>query len=179
MAAAASAVSIVRPLLFKSGEGFDMSFHALRVLCAAIILALVAAPLAAGSAAPRTPLHGLMVSVANLNDVGPGSLRAAISIVNRRGANAAVITFAVNGTIGLASDLPAISARVTIDGTSATGYQGSPGVQVNARRHAGLVFAQGSAGSKLFGIAMTNASGNGITLNDGSITLNLNYIGLN
>ena len=162
-----------------------MSFPALRAFCAVGTLALVAATVAAGSAASAShaktslPLDGLTVAVANLNDAGPGSLRAALSIVNKRNAPAAVITFSVDGgTIRLASDLPAISARVKIDGTSATTYQGSPVVEINARRHAGLVFAPGSAGSKLFGIAITNAGGNGVTLNDGSITLNLNYIGL-
>ena len=61
-----------------------------------------------------------------------------------------LITFSVSGgTIRLVSDLPAISAQVAIDGTSANNYTGSPVVEIDARRHAGLVFAPGSAGSKL------------------------------
>ena len=174
-----------------------MPTSALRPLYAVGILALVAAALSASSAAPArpsragtalspsrteafSPLPDISVAVTNLNDAGAGSLRDAISIVNKRNASHAKITFSVSGgSIRLASDLPAISARVAIDGTSAYNYAGSPVVQVDAKRHAGLVFAPGSAGSKLLGLAITNAGGNGVTLNDGSITLNLNYIGLN
>ncbi len=132
------------------------------------------------TAGVSTPLHGITVAVTNLHDSGSGSLRAAIETVNKRHAGHAAITFSVSGgTIRLVSDLPVISARVAIDGTSAYNYAGSPVVEVNAKRHAGLVFAPGSAGSKLLGLAITDAGGNGVTLNDGSITLNLNFIGLN
>ncbi len=46
-------------------------------------------------------------------------------------------------------------------------------------RHPGLIFGVGSAGSQLLGVAVDDASGNGVTLDDNSITLNDNYIGLN
>jgi parallel beta-helix repeat protein len=121
----------------------------------------------------------ITMAVTNVNDSGAGSLRAAILAVNARKAARAIITFAVSGTIRLASDLPQIRTDVTIDGTSAPQYAGQPVVEVNANRHGGLVFQSGSAGSKLLALAIANAMGNGVTLRAGSITLNLNYIGLN
>ena len=45
--------------------------------------------------------------------------------------------------------------------------------------HPGLLFAVGSGGSQLLGVAVDDASGNGVTLDAGSVTLNDNYIGLN
>lgn len=119
------------------------------------------------------------VAVTNANDSGAGSLRAAIQEVNARQASRATITFAVSGTITLASDLPAITTPVTIDGLSAPGYAGPPLVEVDADGRAGLVYETGADGSKLLALAIDRAKGNGVTLNAGSITLNLNYIGLN
>ncbi|HEX3671680.1 MAG TPA: hypothetical protein VHT92_08260 [Candidatus Cybelea sp.] len=116
--------------------------------------------------------------VTNVRDAGAGSLRAAIQSVNAGHAAHAVITFSTHGVIRLASDLPAIARPVTIDGTSAPDYSGSPAVGIDANGHAGLVFASGSKGSKLLGLAIGGASGNGIALDDASITLNFNYIGL-
>jgi hypothetical protein len=91
-----------------------------------------------------------------------------------------VIHFAVHGTIGLASALPAISKNVAIDGRSAPTYVngGPPVVEIDAQAHAGLQFAPGSDSSQLLALAVDNAGGNGVTLNASSITLNLNFIGL-
>lgn len=118
------------------------------------------------------------IAVTNLNDSGAGSLRAAIDKVNANQARNAAIAFRVSGSIRLASDLPAVLAPVVIEGTSAPHYGGRPVVEIDANGHAGLVFAAGSTGSKLFGVAIVRAAGNGVSLEAGSITLNLNYIGL-
>jgi parallel beta-helix repeat protein len=120
--------------------------------------------------------------VTSLRDSGPGSLRAAITRADARGpARSTVISFTVAGTITLASALPAISARVSIDARSAPGHVsgGPPVLEIDASRHAGLRFAPGSGRSRLMGIAMDDASGNGVTLNAGPITLDGDYIGLN
>jgi hypothetical protein len=119
-------------------------------------------------------------SVTNVHDSGTGSLRAAIAAVNQHPTGASTITFGVSGTIVLASALPAIAAPVTIDATTAPGFGGStPVVEIDAAGNAGLVFATGSTGSKLLGVSVVDANGNGITLNAGSITLNLDYAGVN
>lgn len=121
-------------------------------------------------------------TVTNLNDSGAGSLRSAITAANAAAPGSApTIDFAVTGTITLASDLPTITQGVTIDATTAPGYVagGAPVVELNCNNNAGLVFGLGAYGSQLLGMAVDNASGNGVTLNAGSITLAGNYIGLN
>ena len=175
----------------------------LRHVLAAVALVWASASLMSGCASKGTPVsavptigtnldrtseladsNGRMspafaVAVTNLNDSGAGSLRAAIQTINDRHAARATITFAVSGTITLASDFPAITTPVTIDGLSAPGYAGRPLVAVDANGRAGLVLETGSDGSKLLALAIGRAKGNGVTLNAGSITLNLNYIGVN
>ncbi len=125
--------------------------------------------------------HGVSYSVTNLNDSGSGSLRAAIVAANTAaGPGVASITFAVSGTVSLASALPEITANVKIDGTTAPGYAGNgPVVEIDAQRHAGLVFGRGAAGSSLSGIAMVDATGSGIVLNASGIRLNHDFVGLN
>ena len=121
-------------------------------------------------------------TVSNLNDSGPGSLRAAIRAANHDASGTPTkIDFAVQGTITLTKALPAIINAVTIDATTAPSYAGSgtPVVEINFNGNSGLMFNAGSAGSQLLGVAVDNANGNGVTLNAGSITLNDNYIGLN
>ncbi|HWG62413.1 MAG TPA: hypothetical protein VG253_11945 [Streptosporangiaceae bacterium] len=92
-----------------------------------------------------------------------------------------VIDFAVRGTITLKSQLPIITNKVTIDGRSAPTYRsgGPPVVEINCNGSGGLVFALGSGGSRLLGLAVDAAAQDGVTLDAGSITLNNNYIGLN
>lgn len=119
--------------------------------------------------------------VTTLNDGGRGSLRAAIQSANTHvGTGPSDITFSVRGTIRLASSLPAIRARVTLDGTTAPHYSGKgPVVEIDANGHDGLIFALGSAGSAAIALAVDDARGNGVTLNTGPVLLDRNYIGLN
>ena len=106
-------------------------------------------------------------------------MRAAITAANAD-TGPSVINFTVNGTITLNSGLPAITNSVTIDATSAPTHTvgGAPVVEVDCNGQSGLTFAAGSIGSQLLGLAIGDASGNGVTLNAGNITLNNNYIGL-
>jgi hypothetical protein len=116
--------------------------------------------------------------VTNLNDSGLGSLREAIGAANSAGLPSA-IDFVVRGTITLGSDLPTITNNVRINATTAPTYAGTaPVVAIDCDGHSGLVFDAGSDNSQLLGMAVDNASGNGVTLNAGSITLDNNYIGL-
>ena len=121
------------------------------------------------------------VTVSTLRDSGRGSLRAAIREADAAPPGlATVIRFTVTGTITLSAALPAVTRQVTIDGTSAPGYQAgrAPLVAGNAHGHPGLDFAVGSGRAKLLGLAVDRASGAGVILHAGSITLNGDYIGL-
>jgi len=161
-----------------------------RVIAAGCIVSctFMAGPSLAGAATaqaagPRalTAASSRSIAVTNLRSSGAGSLRAA-----SRSANAdspgkpVVIDFAVRGTITLATRLPAISRTVTIDARSAPTHisGGPPVVEIDCNARAGLRFAPGSDGSRLLGVAVDNAGGNGVTLDAGSITLNGDYIGL-
>jgi hypothetical protein len=122
------------------------------------------------------------IVVTNLGNSGNGSLRAAIESANATlPGRQAVIDFAVRGIIRLASGLPVISDQEIVDARSAPGHVsgGPPVLEIDCDRHSGLRFGAGSAGSQLLGVAVDNASGNGVLLNASSITLNDNYIGLN
>jgi hypothetical protein len=147
--------------------------------------AVLASPAAGGqpsAAAGQPSAAARSALVTSLGNAGPGSLRAAILRANAAPpGTATTISFSVAGVITLASALPSISRQAAIDATSAPGYAagGPPVVEVDGNGHAGLRFAAGSGGSQLLGVAVGGASGNGVTLAAGSITLNGDYIGLN
>ncbi len=135
----------------------------------------------AATAAGRTRAYSRTIVVTNRADSGAGSLRAAIKVADTRPPGiSTLIKFAVAGTVTLASRLPAISRKVTINATSAPGHVsgGPPVLEIDCHARAGLHFAAGSRGSQLLGVAVDNASGDGVRLNAGSITLNDDYIGL-
>ena len=104
-------------------------------------------------------------AVSNLNDAGTGSLRGAISAANAH-PGADLINFQIAGTIQLKSGtLPAITGALTIDGTTAPGFGGSPVIQVDYHGFGGLKLNAGSSGSSILGLGLKNASDNGVTLN--------------
>ena len=162
--------------------------------------------------------------VTNLNDSGVGSFREAIIQSNESDSNTApsidsdpalrtyitsinnlltaynvpietftgsFIFFTITGTIQLESNLPDITSSVII--------LSSPElfpVTINCNCNAGLTLANGSAGSFVIGLTITNSSSNGLNLNDDRnlilhctvtknngngilVTSNHNYIGLN
>jgi parallel beta-helix repeat protein len=160
-----------------------------RIAGAACLLAGVSAAVAftAGSGVAQAavlgaPAYTQTLVVSSLSNAGPGSLRAAILAANATPAGSSIlISFSVNGTITLASPLPTIARNVTINATSAPTHVsgGPPVVALEFNRHQGLIFGVGSGRSRLLGVAVDHASGNGVTLDDNSITLNDDYIGLN
>jgi hypothetical protein len=140
-------------------------------------------PVSAASAADGLrDVFAQTFAVTTLADSGAGSLRAAISDADTAGpGSASDITFSVSGIIALRHALPAITREVTIDGSTAPGYVGGgpPTVEIQCGGSGGLDFTAGSAGSQLLGVAVDDASGNGVTLNADSITVNDAFIGLN
>jgi hypothetical protein len=117
-------------------------------------------------------------AVTNLGDAGAGSLRQALLDANNT-AEADLITFQVSGTIRLMSGaLPAVTHKVTIEGTAAPGFAGTPQVEIDYNGFGGLHFDAGSAGSALESLALVRAAGDGVTLDARNILVAGNYIGL-
>lgn len=159
--------------------GISRALQMLNVVLVASIL--IACSGSCSSTSNTTPSE--YYTVTNLSDSGTGSFRQAIINANTAPAGQySGITFGIAGTITLASDLPAITSRVLIDGTTAPGFSASTGPTVAVdfvNSYNGLSFKMGSAGSGVSGLAVIRSSGNGITLNAGDIVLLLNQIGVN
>lgn len=161
-----------------------VSYVLMRALCVAFVGLLVACGGGSGSSATVSPTVNYVVST--LADSGTGSLRAAITSVNSAPSSQySGITFSVTGVITLASDLPAITNKVLIDGTTAPGYTAgntttAPLVAANFNNvGSGFNFNSGSAGSSIYGLSIIGSNANGVTLSASNITLLSNYIGLN
>ncbi len=116
--------------------------------------------------------------VTNLRNYGAGSFRQAIIESNQR-PGADTIDFDVAGTIlNCETSLPAITDTVTIDGSTAPSFAGSPVVTLDFQGTSGLRFAIGSDGSILRDLSLVNAGNAGVTLSASDITVQGNYIGL-
>jgi hypothetical protein len=116
-------------------------------------------------------------SVTSLDGAGPGTLHRAILGANLS-AGADTVAFEVSGTIRATRPLPSITDPVTIDGTTAPGYAGSPVVAVDFRGSRGLHLARGADGSAIQGLSLVRAGNSGITLDASRITVAGNFIGL-
>ncbi len=116
--------------------------------------------------------------VSNLAGSGAGSLRQAIVDSNHTtGPN--TIAFDVSGTISVGKcSLPSIVRPVTLDGTTAPGFQGAPAVTVDFQGTQGLKFASGSSGSSLLSLDLVNSGGAGVTLASSHLTVEGNDIGV-
>ena len=117
-------------------------------------------------------------TVTNLHNSGEGSLRWAIVAANTR-PGADTIDFGAAGTIrvGLTS-LPAITGAVTIDGSTAPSFVGTPVVTIDFRGTRGLTFDNGSDGSALKSLSLVRAGTSGVTLNASFVTVQGNDIGI-
>ncbi|MGI8586113.1 MAG: S-layer homology domain-containing protein [Chloroflexia bacterium] len=147
-------------------------------------------PPQAASAAARP---GSTLTVANTNDLGPGSLRQAILDANTS-SGTDTIAFNIPGsgvhTIAPLSPLPVITDTVIIDGYSQPGASsntlalGNNAVLLieldgaNAGNTSGLDIAVGGSGSTVDGLVINRFTGSGITLDTYSavITITGNFI---
>src|ERR1700722_6513311 len=128
-------------------------------------VAFPAGAVAAQASAPHAPAFSQTITVTSLSNIGVGSLRAAIDTANAAPAgNSTLINFGVNGTIILAGPLPAIAREVTIDATTAPTHVsgGPPVVALDFNGNPGLLFAAGSSGSQLLGVAVDDAGRHGV-----------------
>lgn len=94
---------------------------------------------------------GATFTVVNVNDSGAGSLRQAILDANAAG-GANLVRFQIPGTgpftINLMASLPAIATPMTIDGSTQTGYNNQPLIELNGA----------SAGTEAIGVRLTTAN---------------------
>jgi titin len=164
---------------------FSFPRHISLAFIATLSMGLVACGGGSSSSSSTTDPKVFYV-VTNTNDSGAGSLREAITSVNASSSTQySGISFSITGVITLASDLPAITKKVLIDGGTAPGYVAgntttAPLVAVNFNNVAsGFNFNSGSAGSGIYALSIYGSNSNGITLNASNITLLKNYIGLN
>ena len=120
--------------------------------------------------------------VTNTNDSGPDSLRQAILNAN---ANPGLdtIDFAISGPapyiITLASALPAITDPIVLDGSSQTGFVGTPLIQINGVGLSGdgLILGAGSTGSTVKDLDIYHFSGAAIHLLSNKNVVQGNYLG--
>lgn len=127
-------------------------------------------------------------TVINSNDSGAGSLRQAITDANNTaGTDSIAFNIAVAGThtINLTSALPMISTAMTIDGTTQTGYTGTPLIFINgasAGATDGIDITASNVtvkGLGLYGFNATNYDTIFISGTISNIVLQSNYIGIN
>ncbi len=144
---------------------------------------------------------GTTTSISNLGNArgadGKISLREAITAANNtaNGGSADRIVFAIppniesgnlntalqSPTISVASNLPAITQALNIDGTTQTGYSGTPLVRLDASGAVtyGLRLNAGSANSTVRGLIVTGFTTAGISVNSSNTnTIAGNWIGL-
>ena len=125
----------------------------------------------------------LPIVVSNANDAGPGSLRQAIVNANNNAGVVDIVTFAVQGTIALASPLPALVEPATLNGlkTGECGQSG-PTVEINGGNIAtgsgsGLLVTGGN--TTIRGLSITGFRGNGIELRSGGGNrIECSYVGV-
>jgi titin len=129
-------------------------------------------------------VYGGIFTVTNTTDGGVGSLRQGILFANTNpGPN--TIDFNISGsppfTINLASPLPAISATMTIDGTTQTNYSpnDTPVIELNGTStgSSGVGLQLNSPFNTVQGLAINRFPAQGIVLSGVSNTIQLNFIG--
>jgi len=101
-------------------------------------------------------------TVTNLNDSGAGSLRRAILAANAN--KGSTIVFGTNGTINLSTPLPDITSQVTIDGSTAPGFSGTPVVSINFNSRKGLTVAADADRSTIKALSLVGANNAAVTL---------------
>lgn len=123
-------------------------------------------------------------TVINVGDLGPGSLRAAITDANANvGRDTIEFDIMVPGvkTITLASALPNITDTLFIDGGSDPFYAGIPLIEinVNALVASGLTITTTAPESHIHGLIINNSGQNGIFAEANSIKVTGCYLGTN
>ena len=163
---------------------FDARLAAAGVLVAALPLALSSTV----AAAATPPAASTTIYVTNTSDSGPGSLRAAIVAANNPTLTWDTIAFAIPGAgkqvITPMTNLPALTAPVTVDGYTQSGA--SPAttssaavlqIVINARNTTrGL--ALNTDNSWVRGLVVSSSAGDGMDLDGRNNRIDGNYVGV-
>jgi CSLREA domain-containing protein len=157
---------------------------------AAVVFSLLAVLLPAlpASAATFTVNSLLDASDANTADNlcstsgGVCTLRAALQQANVTPGTDS-IAFSVSGTIAPGSSLPSITQPLTIDGSTAPGFPGTPIIVLNGGSAGtavnGLTLAAGSGGSTVRALAVQNFSAHGMLVSSDANTFTRDLLGTN
>jgi parallel beta-helix repeat protein len=137
-------------------------------------LALSLAVFAASNVSCRAAATYTVTSLADTS--ATGTLRWAIGQSNAD--SGSTIAFGVAGTISLSSALPEIKRRVTINGTTAPGYNGSPVVSIDFSGQSGLVVAKTAESTTIRSLSFVRSGNSAITIRAPRVTVAGNYIGL-
>ena len=120
--------------------------------------------------------------VTNTNNSGPGSFRQAILDANANIGITDTIAFNIPGagprTITLASNLPAISDTVLIDGTTQPGFAGTPLIEISGNNVAGNGLTVSGSPTTIRSLVINRFIGAGIVLNVPDNNIEGNYIGI-
>lgn len=132
---------------------------------------------------PIMPAHSraaTLFTVSTTSDSGGGSLRDAIT--HATATPGATIAFAIPGTgvqtITLATALPTIAAKLTIDATTQPGYSGTPLIVIDGNNSVTDITVNNGANARLRGLNITRGHGStgGGVLNNGTLTLDLSSV---
>jgi hypothetical protein len=120
-----------------------------------------------------------ILTVTNTNDSGPGSLRQAILDANATAAPDEIrFNLGANKTITPATELPAITTQIDLNGTSQPGWSGKPLVEINGANVAGSGIVVYAGSSKVRGLVINRFGDRGIYVSGGDINVvQGNYIG--
>lgn len=138
-----------------------------RALRRTVLIPLASVLLAAGACAAEAATF----TVSNRNDSGGGSLRVALHSANVT-AGADLIRFQIGGggvrTITPVTPLPEITETVTLDGTTQSGYAGTPLIEINGAGFASGLTIRGSAaqGTVLLALAVNRYAEAGILIDE-------------
>ena len=133
---------------------------------------------------PATRMAGATFTVTTTNDSGAGSLRQAITDANAGGAGPHTIVFDIPGsgvqTIAVSSTMPlaSVAGGLTVDGTTQSGYAGTPLIAVVCANTGVTVFNFTSAGT-VQGLSIGGCA-NGLIAGSGGgpITIKSSYLGI-
>jgi hypothetical protein len=138
---------------------------------------------ARGATAAISTAPAAVFTVTTTEDTGDGSLRKAIEDANAS-PGLDLINFAILGTpeIYPMTELPQITSPVIIDGTTQTGYVGTPIVIIDGFNLSGalngLTLMPGAVGSTVRGLVVTSFTNHGILVNANSVVVEGCYAGI-